>query len=1003
MGHISQALKSVSPYFSQHVPVFKDALRYIETGDPAALARIKPGSGKGSNWTHHVVQAVGRHAGWSDEDRRALHVLAAVHDDEGIGRALDTALEKEKVGGDVHDLFRAELSGQRVRESRIVRLTIGRVTHYSKGRQPNSAGRFLLGLSDESVVQAVQEAVAEAAKLEKSRETWGVDRALEPLVKLVEFWLAFAAERGPCVVDVVLSPQLGPDALEAVCRTVLQKGGDRYVLQVVRTFRAAENPSAKFRAGAELMAAGAEIDRREILTAARGSVAQGLKKDTLFIDVMIWMIEQFGVAVRDDVLRFIPTSRHSGESLLPAAVKTMGQEAVPIIVAAIHEGGEYQKLKALPHLIALGEGPDLDLARSEIRRGLAEEYSSYALHELSQWINLAARWDPAAFAEPLWKLLGHKDRGVREAVVQALGKLAEDAVPRASALLGERDAKKRALGVAVLAVTGSPRALEALEARLDAETNEEVRDAILLGLEASWARAGRQVTREEMAARVSRAAPKIKAPLASWLKEAKLPPLLDTAGQPFDAETVRYLLYRQSRAKEIKPDVEARPLLRWIDRRTSGDFALAVLKAYLDADAPAEDRWALTIAGMLGDDRVVAPLYAQIQRWVEGSRRKMAEFAIQVLALLGSDAALLLIDALAVRYRTKFKGLAEIAAEAFAAAAHARGLTTDELGDRVVPWLGFEPGRPCVLEFSGNRVEVSVGLDFKPKYQDLAKNKRLASLPKLAPKEVLDQGKELVAALREVSKAQVVRMEGLMVRQYRWPVDRWRELFLGHPLLFPFAVRLVWGTDDNAGVIAGTFHALEDRTLTDVADKPFTLPDSGSVGIVHPLELDDDQRPAWRTHLADYEITPPFPQLERPVVRVEPDQHEIRIVDDFKGTTLNGLTFKGRAERLGWKQRVGESGSVPFFWKSFPAAGVGALLAVEDMGVGVEPDREVTLGEALFARDERMQGFLDAYDYERPGDDDAGVVALGHVPPIVFSEVMGDLRRIAGQGAEGSE
>src|SRR5262249_18851303 len=149
-------------------------------------------------------------------------------------------------------------------------------------------------------------------------------------------------------------------------------------------------------------------------------------------------------------------------------------------------------------------------------------------------------------------------------------------------------------------------------------------------------------------------------------------------------------------------------------RRSGGDFALAVLKSYLDADAPADGRWALAIAGMLGDDRVVPILHAQIQRWAEGSRRKMAEFAIQALALLGSDAALLLIDALAIRYRTKFKGLAEIAAAAFTDAAQARGLTPDELGDRVVPWLGFEAGQPRSFEFGDSRVGVSIGLDFKP-------------------------------------------------------------------------------------------------------------------------------------------------------------------------------------------------------------------------------------------------------------------------------------------------
>ncbi len=148
--------------------------------------------------------------------------------------------------------------------------------------------------------------------------------------------------------------------------------------------------------------------------------------------------------------------------------------------------------------------------------------------------------------------------------------------------------------------------------------------------------------------------------------------------------------------------------------------------------------------------------------------------------------------ALAIRYRTKNKNLGQAAVESFAAAAERLGITPDELSDRVVPWLGFEPNAPRVIDCGGRRIEVGIGDDFKLKYRDLEKNKPVASLPKTAPKEVLDAFKGLAATLREVVKAQVLRLENLMVRQYRWPVGRWPELFLAHPLLRPFAARLVW-------------------------------------------------------------------------------------------------------------------------------------------------------------------------------------------------------------------
>ena len=71
---------------------------------------------------------------------------------------------------------------------------------------------------------------------------------------------------------------------------------------------------------------------------------------------------------------------------------------------------------------------------------------------------------------------------------------------------------------------------------------------------------------------------------------------------------------------------------------------------------------------------------------------------------------------------------------------------------------------------------------------------------------------------------------------------RWRELFLRHPVLLPFATRLVWAAYDAEGKRIALFRALEDRSLTTVQDDAYELPESCKVGAVHPLELSDDER-----------------------------------------------------------------------------------------------------------------------------------------------------------------
>ncbi len=81
----------------------------------------------------------------------------------------------------------------------------------------------------------------------------------------------------------------------------------------------------------------------------------------------------------------------------------------------------------------------------------------------------------------------------------------------------------------------------------------------------------------------------------------------------------------------------------------------------------------------------------------------------------------------------------------------------------------------------------------------------MAKLPSGVSAEVKAEFKTLAGTLKEAVKAQLLRIETLLVRQFRWPVPRWRGLYLAHPLLRPFTQRLVWGWRDAEGNCATPF------------------------------------------------------------------------------------------------------------------------------------------------------------------------------------------------------
>jgi hypothetical protein len=590
----------------------------------------------------------------------------------------------------------------------------------------------------------------------------------------------------------------------------------------------------------------------------------------------------------------------------------------------------------------------------------------------------------------------------------------------AEKLLHAKKMESRRVAALLLITVGTPRSKNVLESHVKLESAPDVRDliqkALVKGIGNSQTakdkatsgnsptQKANMVDQQQVEAAIASAAPKIKNPPAAWINEAELPAIHFADGKALNQGAVRYLLYRQSREKEIAADTEAALLYAVIDRKRSGDFALAVLNGYLSSQLDAKDRWALAVAGLLGDDRIVPILTRRIADWAEAARGKLAEYAVQALALLASDAALLAVDGLAIRYRTKFKNIGKAASQAFAAAADARGLSPAELGDRVLPWLGFEPGKPRVLEFGDNRVEVSINSDFKLAWRDLVKGKSIKSLPASAPDGVKVPMKELSAGLKEAAKAQLLRMENLMVQQHRWPAARWAELFLQHPLIFPFAARLVWGAFGPDHKLVATFRALEDHSLTDASDESVTLPTVGNIGIVHPLELTREQRQAWLKHLADYNVVPPFAQLERPVVTLKAGQEKTNISKDLDGTELNAMTFKGRAERLGWARgSVIDGGGIGYYHKQFPAAGVDVFLELEGMYVGIDMYSDITLGKVMFVKHRSVE--VGSYTYDEPsGERDGRIVSFGNVPAIAFSEAMGDLAKISGKsGTQSTE
>lgn len=656
-------------------PTVRVAHHYVESGDRAVLRQIKPSkSGIAAWWA--LADVIAPPNTLLEIDRRALHVLATLGAWESIGRWLNKHLAYEKSDEDYVGTLIFNLTNAGFDSLARARTLVPWVDNLAKNRTPTSAGRYLLSLSDNGLRQLAREAA----------DGWYSCHAM------LEFMLEFAPKRVQLMLGDLLRPK-DTMRLPQTCCILLEKGSGAYDRDVLVAFRQARDTHDKFLAGVELDKHNHSAYGREVLQAARASLAGGDSNNRHDV-VCEWMVDAYGREVVPEIADYMRrtsnTTGHAKQFVIPHCISVLGKEALPIVLAGLESGRTDTAFVALTHLVETGDDSHHTVIRERIEAGMRQQDTG----RIIRYIALAGRWSPSAVSETLWALAENDSRPVREAAARALGRMGDDAIGRAAKLLKHRKADIRLVAVTTLAGVNTASALRAMEDRLDVEDNDDVREAILAALQEAWQSAGKALTREDVEARAIRNAARVKWPPATWLASLALPSINYTSGEPVPEHMVRHLLWRQSRSQDIRPPHELKPLYGLIDRATSGGFALALLNEYIASGADAKDKWALASAALLGDDRIVPILAAQVKDWVDRGRGKLAEYAVQALALLATDRALLAIDSIAMRYSVKMKNVGAAASEAFVSAAVSLGISPEELGDKVVPWLGFEPGEP---------------------------------------------------------------------------------------------------------------------------------------------------------------------------------------------------------------------------------------------------------------------------------------------------------------------
>jgi hypothetical protein len=398
-------------------------------------------------------------------------------------------------------------------------------------------------------------------------------------------------------------------------------------------------------------------------------------------------------------------------------------------------------------------------------------------------------------------------------------------------------------------------------------------------------------------------------------------PLL-LSGQPLPVESVEYIGLMLAISKLDAPYAGLDIVRQSCQRASLSAFVWDLFEAWLANGTPASYSWAFTALGLLGDDETARRLTPLVRQWPGQSATARAVTGLDMLVAIGSDVALMNLNGIAAKL--KYKPLQQKAREKIQALADVRGLTPEELADRLIPRLELDEASQCVLDFGPRQFTIAFDETLKPLVKN-AEGILLKELPKRNQNDnaqladqATDRFKKLKKDAKAIASLQLLRLEEAMILRRRWKAADFRALLLGHPVMRHLVARLVWGTydtDQPDGKLLNNFRVAEDWTLADAQDRLYPLPPDWFVGLSHPLEMPVETVAAFSQVFADYEILQPFKQLGRETFALSLEEQQTGVLTRFASRVLNTASVLG-LEGRGWASVDLGGGWVSEFSKS---------------------------------------------------------------------------------------
>ncbi|MDE6102335.1 MAG: DUF4132 domain-containing protein, partial [Ruminococcus sp.] len=389
----------------------------------------------------------------------------------------------------------------------------------------------------------------------------------------------------------------------------------------------------------------------------------------------------------------------------------------------------------------------------------------------------------------------------------------------------------------------------------------------------------------------------------AWLFEQPYKTVHFKDGGEVSEDYLKALLIIYSEMTSVTINKTALDIAGKINPDELGDFTLDVFGRWLDKGAAAKTKWVLWFCGVHGGHDMISNLMHYIKEWSERSRGAIASEAVYAMAVNGSSEALMNVDNMARKF--KHRQVRNAANYALDIAAKELGITKEELGDRIVPDMNFDENMCRVFDYGKRQFKVYLTPSLELEIYN--GDKKVKNMPKPSTKDDKELAEKsyndfkiMKKQIKAVIESQKNRLEYVLMCDRKWTGEAWNNLFVKNPVMHCFAVGLIWGVYEY-GQLKESFRYMDDGSFTNIDEDEFEIPENAEIGLVHPIELTDEQRASWVEQLSDYEIIQPFNQLGR--LCYKPDETELNQegISRFEGKEVSDYTLRGKLTKMGWE------------------------------------------------------------------------------------------------------